>query len=152
MASFETKFASVGRWLDDQIWKFRSRTSTEDKLRDLTTSVQDRVRSVAHATQEKIQDVRHNSAIERDDPKTRRVLSVVACVLLLGAGLFAGRWLWGGGDGATPEEATALAQIRARSAEGESAAPAPDVLRGQAPPPPAQPKESRPRMPKPGAG
>lgn len=142
MGFFETKFASLGRWLDDQIWKFRSRTSTEDKLRDLRTSVQDRVRSVAHATQEKIQDVRHNSSIERDDPKTKRVLMVVACVLLLGAGLFAGRWLWGGGDGATAEQASALAQIRDRAAKRESVAPTPDVLRGQAPPAPSpvQPK------------
>jgi hypothetical protein len=131
--SFESRFASVGRWIDDRIWAIRSRRAGPSRVDRLKESLGENVRTATHAAHERLEQMRA-SRLDRDDPKVRRNLVAVGMVLVLCAGVAAGvvlgpRWFGQGGSALTPEELAALEKIKA--------APRVEIFNTAPPPAPA---------------
>ncbi|HYF15924.1 MAG TPA: hypothetical protein VD971_12720 [Phycisphaerales bacterium] len=130
MGTWEDRFAGVGRWIDERLWKMRS-GSAADGISSLRDNMSERVRAASSAAADRIDQVR-NTHIDREDPRTKRVVLVVALLLVATAGVFAGIYFGGGGGtGLTKEDVAALKRF-------ESKADSSNAVFGTAPPPPPE--------------
>jgi hypothetical protein len=129
--SFEERFASVGRWLDDRVWSFKTRSGSGERLRDVRHAVATTVRQAKEGAGEQLERVKymHMPATDTPSGKGWRIAGiVVACVLCMGAGIVLGPRLFGTTQHRlTEQELAAMERLRAGASRTTLFTPAPDA-------------------------
>jgi hypothetical protein len=113
--SFEERFASVGRWLDDLVWSLRTRSSSRDRVRGVTQAIASKVRHAQENAGEQLERVKymHLPSTDEKGGKALRVGGIVlACAACLAAGLFVGPRVLGSANELSEAELAAMRTLR----------------------------------------